>query len=106
MRTTYQYKEKLHLVLKYKDETSEKLSDIFHAAMRMICASYPIDPLRGPEDKIKMCKRCQGMVWEKPQGFMSPKLIKVLGKQLGIKVTVVSFLEKCSGEVEERVAEA
>lgn len=104
MRTHYNPGlNKIHFVLSYKDKPSEQLSDIFHAAMRMCCMHYPIDPMRPADTKLKMCKRCKGVVWDHPQGYMNPKVMKTLAKQLGIKVTVVSFLEKCGGEEEERV---
>ena len=103
MRTVYKPIQKLHIKLKYKDAASEQLADIFHAAMRSICMAYPLDPLRRTDETIKMCKRCGGAFWEKPQGFISPKLLKTLAKQLGIKVIVESFLEKCTGELEDKV---
>lgn len=98
MKTTYRPDlVQVHLKLEYKDKASEEMSDVFHAAMRRIDRNYPLNPLRGPDEGVKTCLKCHGVVWDRPQPYMEPKILKVLAKQLGIKVKVVSFLEVCSG---------
>lgn len=98
MRTDYKVIEKIHLRLDYKDKPSREMADVFHAAVRLCCRAYPIDPMRRPDATVATCQLCHGIVWERPQGYFSPKVLKTLAKQLGIRVKVVSFLENCHGK--------
>lgn len=98
MKTDYRVIDKIHLNLEFRDKPSKDLGDIFHAAVRACCREYPINPDRRPEETVEYCNECDGMVWTRPQGYMAPKILKVLAKQLGIRIRIISFVENCKGK--------
>lgn len=83
-----------------KDTPSEKLK-AFHKVIKLADADWPYvgsikverDPagsvVREIEDDYRVCKKCGGRIWANPR--FSPGDLKVLAKQLGLKIKIKRF---------------
>lgn len=95
------YMQNIHLRVEFGPQDKSDWQDVFWGVLAKLDKDCPLDPLRNPSKKIKVCQKCHGMYWHNT--LIDAEQIARLGRQLGLHLKVRKFKihSKCGGELKE-----
>lgn len=94
--------DRFHVIL--KTTGADEDINFFHFLLGSIDKDYHFRPDL-PEQKIEICQRCKGFVWDR--ALLGPSELRRAGKQCSVEVKVQKWKKshKCRGQVSEMTME-